>query len=94
MNVGKKNTESFYFLGCFLEVIIRLWGFGFFKKIWAIFPMIKSFVWCQNHIFSGQNLAKKSHVKETSVFFLGEFLYHGKSKKGLANGIEQFGPLD
>jgi hypothetical protein len=26
MKVGKKNIESFYFLGCLLEVIIRLSG--------------------------------------------------------------------
>jgi hypothetical protein len=41
--------------------------------------------------FSSKNSAKKSPVKETNVFLGGQFLYHGKSKKGLANGIERFG---
>jgi hypothetical protein len=61
MKVGKKNIESFYFLGFLLEVIIRPWGFGIFFLIWAIFPMKKSFVWGQNHIFQVK-IRPKNHL--------------------------------
>jgi hypothetical protein len=30
MEVGKKKTESFYFLGYLLELIIKIWQFGFY----------------------------------------------------------------
>jgi hypothetical protein len=74
MNVGKKNTESFYFLGCLLEVIIRLWGFGFLKKNWRIFPMKKSFVWGQNHIFQVKFWQKISCERNQCFSFLVIFV--------------------
>jgi hypothetical protein len=81
MKVGKKNIESFYFLGCLLEVIIRLWGFGIFKKKLGHFSHEKILCMGSKSYFSGQNLAKKSPVTETSVFFLANFYIMANPKR-------------
>jgi hypothetical protein len=80
MNVGKKNTESFYFLGCLLEVIIRLWGFGIFLKNLGDFSHEKILCMGQNHVFQVK-FWQKITCKRNQCFFFGDFCIMANSER-------------